>query len=154
MGLSIGDKAPTFSLKNQAGETVKLSQFKGRPVVVYFYPRANTPGCTTQACALRDAEPELSELNAAVLGISPDPVAKLVPFVEKYDLNFALLSDEDHSVCDAYGAWGERSLYGRKFMGVVRSAFVIDGKGKIAGAFPKISPKDTVPKVSKVLEGL
>ena len=124
------------------------------PVVVYFYPKADTPGCTTQSCALRDAEPELSELGAVVVGISPDPVERLARFDDKYSLGFTLLADEDHAVAEAWGAWGEKTLYGRKYLGVIRSAFVVDAKGRIAGAFWKVSPKDTVPKVRRVLEGL
>lgn len=154
MALSVGDTAPAIALKDASGTLVRLSKFKGQPVVVYFYPKADTSGCTTQACALRDAEPELNALGATVLGISPDQPAKLAKFIEKYSLNFDLLSDLEHSVAEAYGVWGEKSLYGRKYMGIVRSAFVVDAKGKLAGAFPKISPKDTVPKVTKILESL
>ena len=129
--LSVGDKAPAFTLKDQDGKTVKLSQFKGKNVVVYFYPKADTPGCTTQSCNLRDAFPQLKKLKAVVLGISPDPVAKQKKFDDKYGLGFPLLSDEDHKVAEAWGVWGEKSLYGRKFMGIVRSAFVVDDKGKL-----------------------
>ena len=149
--LEIGDKAPAFALKDQDGNTVRLSQFKGQPLVVYFYPKADTPGCTQQSCNLRDAFPRLKKLRAAVVGISPDPPAKQKKFDEKHELGFPLLADEDHAVSEAWGVWGERSLYGRKFMGIVRSAFVVDAKGKIAGAFYKVSPKDTVPKVLSVL---
>jgi len=152
--LQVGDKAPLFTLLDQHGEQVRLSSFKGRPVVVYFYPKADTPGCTTQSCALRDAEPDLAALDAVVIGISPDVPAKLAKFDEKYALGFTLLSDEDHAVAEAWGAWGEKTLYGRKYMGIIRSAFVVDAKGRLAGAFPKISPKDTVPKTSKVLAAL
>jgi len=151
--VSTGDKAPSFTLSDQHGEAVKLSDFKGRRVVVYFYPKADTPGCTTQACSLRDAMEDLKGLDAAVVGISPDSPEKQKKFDEKYDLGFPLLSDPDHAVADAYGAWGERSMYGRKYMGIVRSAFVVDEKGKVLAAFPKISPKDTVPKVTKALSG-
>lgn len=152
--LQVGDKAPLFTLLDQQGEKVRLSSFKGRPVVVYFYPKADTPGCTTQSCALRDAEPELAGVDAVVIGISPDAPAKLQQFDEKYSLGFTLLSDEDHAVAEAWGAWGEKTLYGRKYMGIVRSAFVVDAKGRLAGVFPKISPKDTVPKTAKVLAAL
>ena len=152
--LQVGDKAPLFTLLDQHGEKVRLSSFKGRPVVVYFYPKADTPGCTTQSCALRDAEPELAGVDAVVIGISPDAPAKLLQFDEKYSLGFTLLSDEDHAVAEAWGAWGEKTLYGRKYMGIVRSAFVVDAKGRLAGVFPKISPKDTVPKTAKVLAAL
>ena len=152
--LQVGDRAPAFALLDQHGNRVRLSAFKGSPVVVYFYPKADTPGCTTQSCALRDAEPELSELGAVVVGISPDPVERLARFDDKYSLGFTLLADEDHAVAEAWGAWGEKTLYGRKYLGVIRSAFVVDAKGRIAGAFWKVSPKDTVPKVRRVLEGL
>jgi peroxiredoxin Q/BCP len=152
--LQVGDKAPPFTLLDQRGEKVRLSSFQGGPVVVYFYPKADTPGCTTQSCALRDAEPEFTGLDAAVIGISPDAPAKLAKFDEKYSLGFTLLSDEDHAVAEAWGAWGEKSLYGRKYMGIVRSAFVVDSKGRIAGAFYKVSPKDTVPKTMQVIAEL
>ena len=131
-----------------------MSELKGKRVVVYFYPRADTPGCTTQSCALRDAMPDLKKLKAVVLGISPDPPAKQQRFDEKYSLGFPLLADEEHKIAEKYGAWGEKSMYGKKYLGIVRSAFVIDEQGKIAGAFYKVSPKDTVPKVSAALAEL
>ncbi|MFL5899763.1 MAG: thioredoxin-dependent thiol peroxidase [Solirubrobacterales bacterium] len=149
--LSAGDKAPAFTLLDQRGEKVKLSDFKGKRVVVYFYPKADTPGCTTQSCAVRDHRKDLAKLGAEVFGISPDAPAKQAKFDAKYSLGFPLLADEDHAVAEKYGAWGEKSMYGKKYMGIVRSAFVIDEKGKIAGAFYKVSPKDTVPKVTEVL---
>ena len=152
--LSVGDKAPAFTLVNQAGEKVKLSDFKGQRVVVYFYPKADTPGCTTQSCALRDAEPDLKKLKAVVLGISPDTPEKQLKFDDKYDLGFTLLADTEHAVAEKYGVWGEKVNYGRKYMGIIRSAFVVDKTGKVAAAFYKISPKDTVPKVTQVLEEL
>jgi thioredoxin-dependent peroxiredoxin len=152
--LAVGDKAPAFTLKDQNGKAVKLSGAKGHRVVVYFYPKADTPGCTQQSCSLRDAFPQLKKLNAVVFGISPDPVEERKKFDDKYGLGFPLLADADHAVADAFGVWGEKSLYGRKFMGIVRSAFVIDEKGKLAGVFYKISPKDTVPKVERVLEDM
>ncbi|MFM7617859.1 MAG: thioredoxin-dependent thiol peroxidase [Actinomycetes bacterium] len=152
--LQVGDRAPAFTLLDQRGEKVRLADFKGRPVVVYFYPKADTPGCTTQSCALRDAEADLAAIDAVVIGISPDAPAKLARFDEKYGLGFTLLADEDHRVAEAWGAWGEKTLYGRKYMGIVRSAFVVDAKGRLAGVFPKISPKDTVPKTAKVLAAL
>ncbi len=152
--LSVGDKAPAFALKDQHGKTVRLSGFKGRPVVVYFYPKADTPGCTQQSCNLRDAFPQLKKLNAAVVGISPDPVEKQKKFDDKYSLGFPLLADIDHETADAWGVWGEKSLYGRKFMGVVRSAFVVDEKGKIVDAFYKVSPKATFGKAATALASL
>lgn len=149
--LEVGDKAPDFSLTDQHGKKVKLKDRRGRKTVVYFYPKANTSGCTTQSCALRDAEPDLSKLGADVIGISPDAPAAQLKFDDKYTLGFPLLADEDHAVADAWGTWGEKSMYGKKFMGIVRSAFVVDEKGKIAAAFYKVSPKDTVPKVTEAL---
>jgi len=150
--LEVGGRAPAFTLTDQRGKKVKLSDFKGKRVVVYFYPKADTPGCTTQSCALRDAMPDLKRLKAVVLGISPDPPARQKKFDEKYDLGFTLLADEEHTVADKYGVWGEKSMYGKRYMGIVRSAFVIDEQGKIAAAFYKVSPKDTVPKVSAALK--
>ena len=151
--LEVGKRAPAFTLLDQGGKKVKLSDFKGKRVVVYFYPKADTPGCTTQSCSLRDAMPDLKKLKAVVLGISPDPPAKQKKFDEKYDLGFTLLADEDHAVAEKWGVWGEKSMYGKKYMGIVRSAFVVDAAGKIAGAFYKVSPKDTVPKVMEALRG-
>ena len=150
--LAPGDRAPAFTLKDQHGKPVKLTGFKGRKVVVYFYPKADTPGCTTQSCELRDAEPDLKKLKAVVLGISPDAPAKQLKFDEKYGLGFTLLADEDHAVAEKWGVWGEKMNYGKKYMGIIRSAFVIDANGKIAAAFYKISPKDTVPKVTAALK--
>ena len=150
--LKAGDRAPAITLKDQQGKTRKLSECKGKKVVVYFYPKADTPGCTTQSCALRDAEPDLAKLQAVVLGISPDTPEKQLKFDEKYGLGFTLLADTEHTVAEKYGVWGEKVNYGRKYMGIIRSAFVIDEKGKLAGVFYKVSPKDTVPKVQKVLE--
>ena len=151
--LKVGDNAPAFALKDQDGKTVRLSSFKGQRVVVYFYPKADTPGCTQQSCNLRDAMPDMKKLKAAVVGVSPDPVEKQKKFADKYKLKFPLLADTDHKVADAWGVWGEKSLYGRKFMGIVRSAFVVDEKGKLAGVFYKVSPKDTVPKAEAALRG-
>ena len=153
MPLAVGDKAPNFSLVDQHGKKVKLADFKGRKLIVYFYPKADTPGCTTQSCNLRDAEPGLKKLKAKVLGISPDAPAKQLKFDDKYGLGFPLLADVDHVTADAWGVWGEKSLYGRKFMGIVRSAFVVDEKGKLAGVFYKVSPKATTALVLGVLSG-
>ena len=145
--LTEGDTAPAFELKDQQGKAVSLSQFHGRKVLVYFYPKADTPGCTKQACNLRDAKDELYGRGVVVIGISPDPEVKQSKFDSKYGLGFPLLSDEDHSTADAYGAWGEKSMYGKKYMGIVRSSFLIDEQGNIAKTWYKISPKDTVPKL-------
>jgi peroxiredoxin Q/BCP len=152
--LSTGDRAPAFTLVDQHGDKVKLSDFKGRRVVVYFYPKADTPGCTTQSCDLRDHRKDLAKLNAVILGISPDAPAKQLKFDEKFKLAFPLLADEDHAVAEKWGVWGEKSMYGRKYQGIIRSAFVVDEKGKIADAFYKVSPKATVPKVSAALTTL
>jgi thioredoxin-dependent peroxiredoxin len=144
-----GDKAPAFNLTDQHGDKIRLASLKGRDVLVYFYPKADTPGCTTQACGLRDIADQIDE--TVVLGISPDPVNKLMKFDEKYGLGFALLSDPDHAIADKYGVWGDKSMYGKTYQGIIRSAFLIDKTGKISHAWPKISPKDT-PK--KLLEAL
>jgi peroxiredoxin Q/BCP len=150
--LKVGSRAPAFTLTDQRGKKVKLSDFKGKRVVVYFYPKADTPGCTTQSCSLSDAMPDLKRLKAKVIGISPDPPDKQKKFDEKYDLGFPLLADEGHAVASKWGVWGQKTLYGRKYMGIIRSAFVIDERGNVAGAFYKVSPKDTVPKVTAALE--
>ncbi len=149
---SVGGRAPAFNLRDQRGDKIRLSSFKGRPVLVYFYPRANTPGCTTQACGLRDIADDIGD--TVVIGVSPDEPEKLASFDEKYSLGFLLLSDPEHTTSEAYGAWGEKSLYGRKFMGVIRSAYLVDSKGRISHAWPKISPKDTPVKLLKALEEL
>ena len=147
--LSIGDKAPAFSLEDQHGRTVKLSSFKGRRVLVFFYPKANTPGCTSQACGLRDIADDVGD--TAIVGISPDTPAKQANFDEKYSLGYPLLADTDHAVADAFGVWGEKKLYGKTYMGIVRSAFLIDAKGKVEQAWYKISPKDTPLKLLAAL---
>ena len=149
MPLSSGDKAPPFALLDQSANKVSLSDFKGRKVLVFFYPKADTPGCTTQACGMRDIAGDIGD--TVVLGISPDPPAKQKKFDDKYSLGFPLLADEDHAVAEAYGAWGEKSMYGKKYMGIIRSAFLIDEKGRIAEAWPKISPKDTPTNLLKAL---
>ena len=152
--LKVGERAPAFTLTDQRGKKVKLSDYKGKNVVVYFYPRADTPGCTTQSCALSEALPLMKKLKAVVLGISPDTPEKQKKFDEKYGLGFPLLADEDHKVASAWGTWGKKTLYGREFMGIIRSAFVIDKAGKFAATFYKVSPKDTVPKVTAALGAL
>jgi peroxiredoxin Q/BCP len=139
--LKPGDKAPAIALPDQDGTTVKLSDYKGRKVLVYFYPKADTPGCTAQACGLRDVLGDIGD--AAVIGISPDAPAKQKKFDQKYGLGFPLLADVDHSVAEAYGVWSEKSMYGRTYMGIVRSAFLIGENGKLAEVWYKISPKDT-----------
>jgi peroxiredoxin Q/BCP len=138
---SSGDRAPEFSLLDQRGDTTKLTDLAGRKVLLYFYPKADTPGCTTQACGLRDIAAEIGD--TVVLGISPDKPARLAKFDDKYSLGFTLLSDPDHEMAEQYGVWTEKSMYGRTYMGIQRSAFLIDERGRIEQAWPKISPKDT-----------
>jgi thioredoxin-dependent peroxiredoxin len=149
MPLKPGDKAPAISLVDQHGKTRKLTEFKGRKVLVYFYPKADTPGCTQQSCGMRDIMSKIGD--TAVLGISPDKPAKQLKFDEKYSLGFPLLADEDHAVAEAYDVWTEKSMYGRKYMGILRSAFLVDEKGKIAEAWYKVSPKDTPANLLKAL---
>ncbi len=143
--LAPGDKAPAFALADQTGAVHKLADHKGRKVLVYFYPKADTPGCTAQSCSVRDARPMLGKQGVDALGISPDKPTAQQKFDAKYGLGFPLLADEDHAVAEAFGVWGEKSMYGRKYMGIVRSAFLIDEKGTIAAAWYGVSPKDTVP---------
>jgi peroxiredoxin Q/BCP len=139
--LTEGDAAPDFTLADQDGNEVTLSDLRGETVVVYFYPRADTPGCTTQACGVRDRGAEYRAAGARVIGISPDETADLKKFAGKYDLDFTLLGDPDHAVADAYGAWGEKSMYGKKYLGVLRSTFIVDADGRIAKVLPKVQPK-------------
>jgi peroxiredoxin Q/BCP len=139
--LETGQKAPDFTLPNQEGEEVTLSSLRGQPVVVYFYPKASTPGCTTQACGIRDHEAEYEKAGAVVLGISPDPVKAVAKFHEKQGLNFTLLADEDHAVCEQYGVWAEKSMYGKKYWGALRATFIVDAEGTVAHVIPKASPK-------------
>jgi thioredoxin-dependent peroxiredoxin len=146
MTLKVGDPAPEFALPDQHGETVRLADLRGRRVVLYFYPKADTPGCTTQACSVRDARPDLDTAGAVVIGISPDEPAAQARFDTKHGLGFPLLTDADHAVAEAYGVWGEKSMYGKKFLGIIRSVFVIDEAGRIVETVYKVSPKDTVPK--------
>ncbi|GIW90456.1 MAG: peroxiredoxin [Pirellulaceae bacterium] len=133
-----GQKAPAFRLPSDSGKTVSLADFRGRPVVVYFYPRDNTPGCTREACAFRDARDKLQALGVQVVGISPDSVESHRKFREKYQLNFPLLSDTDHSVASKYGAWREKTMYGKKTMGIQRSTFLIDAQGKVARVWKRV----------------
>jgi thioredoxin-dependent peroxiredoxin len=137
-----GDTAPEFTLPDQDGEAVTLSSFRGRNVVVYFYPKASTPGCTTQACGIRDHYDDYAGRNAVVLGISPDPQKKLAKFVADEGLNFPLLGDEDHSVAEAYGVWVEKSMYGRTYLGMERSTFLIGPDGVVTHVFRKVKPAE------------
>jgi len=139
--LQAGDKAPDFELPDQNGDLLKLSDLEGQTVVLYFYPRADTPGCTTQACGVRDRGDEYRKTGARVIGVSPDSVEDIRKFAEKYDLDFTLLADADHAVADAYGTWGEKSMYGKKYFGVRRATFLINPEGQVAKVFPKVSPK-------------
>jgi peroxiredoxin Q/BCP len=139
--LAEGDRAPDFTLPDQNGNEVTLSQLRGGPVVLYFYPRADTPGCTIQACGVRDRNAEYEAAGARVIGVSPDAVKPVSKFAEKYSLGFTLLADEDHSVAERYGTWEQKSMFGKKYMGVQRATFIIDADGTIAKVFPKVSPK-------------
>ena len=154
--LKIGSEAPAFSARDQNGNKVSLKDFKGKNhIVLYFYPKAMTPGCTVQACGLRDSKKELAELGALALGLSPDPVSRLKKFENKEDLNFRLLSDEDHEIADKYGIWGLKKFMGREFMGIIRTTFVIDNKGKLIHIMDKVRTKthhDDVVKILKVLK--
>jgi peroxiredoxin Q/BCP len=147
-----GQEAPDFELPDQDGRAVRLSDFRGQPVVVYFYPKADTPGCTTQACGVRDHQSDYIDAGAVVLGISPDPVAKVKKFHEKYDLNFPLLADEDHAVAETYGVWVTKSMYGRTYLGNERATFVIDPAGKVAEVLRKVKPAEHDQLVLEALE--
>jgi len=133
-----GKKAPAFTLESDAGEKVKLSDLKGKNVVLYFYPRDDTPGCTKEACAFRDARAQLTKAGAVVLGVSPDAADRHKKFKQKYELNFPLLADPDHAVAEKYGAWGEKTLYGKKSMGIIRSTFLIDKAGVVRKVWPRV----------------
>ena len=152
MPLKPGEKAPPFNLADQSGKKVKLTDFKGRKVLLYFYPKADTPGCTTQSCALRDIAGEIGD--TAIVGVSPDSPARQQKFDVKYSLGFPLLADEDHAVAEAYEVWGEKKNYGKTYMGIIRSAFLIDEKGKLIDVWYKVSPKDTPTNLLKALAEL
>ena len=154
MKLEKNAAAPQFSLPDQEGNLVNLKDFLGNKVLVYFYPKADTPGCTTQACSLRDAWKELKQAGVTVLGISPDNVAAQKKFAGKFSLNFALLADEDHAVAEAYGVWVEKMNYGKTYMGIERSTFLIDADGKIAQAWRKVKVKGHVDAVLDAVRGL
>ncbi len=148
-----GSPAPDFTLASDSGETVTLSSFRGAPVVLYFYPKDDTPGCTAQACGIRDVWGEFQQRGAVVLGVSPDSPAKHVKFREKYGLPFALLSDEGHAVAEQYGTWVEKSMYGKTYMGMERSTFVIDGDGRIARIMRRVKPAEHADDVLAALPG-
>jgi len=146
-----GNPAPDFELPDQDSNPVRLSDFRGRPVVLYFYPKADTPGCTTQACGVRDHMPAYEESGAVVLGVSPDPVKAVKKFHDKQNLNFTLLADADHAVCETYGVWAEKSMYGRTYWGALRATFIIDPDGTIVHVIPKVSPKTHDDEVLEAL---
>jgi len=148
-----GAAAPAFSLIDQDGNTVSLGELTGKKLLLYFYPKADTPGCTAQACSIRDEMPNLSGLGIAAIGISPDKPEKLKDFKDKYNLNFPLLSDPQHKTADAYGTWGKKSMYGKEYEGIIRSSFLLDEEGKVMQAWYKVSPKDTVPFAKGALAG-
>ena len=150
-----GNNAPAFSLKNQDGETVSLKDFKGKKnVVLYFYPKAMTPGCTTQACGIRDSKAKFTRADTVVLGVSPDPVSRLVKFREKEKLNFDLLSDEDHAIAEKYGVWGLKKFMGREYMGINRVSFIIDKKGKLRHVMEKVNTKTHDEDVLAIMKDL
>lgn len=149
--LNIGDIAPDFELISDSGERIRLSDFRGRRVILYFYPQDDTPGCTTQACGFRDAYPRIEERNAVVLGISPDSVASHRKFKTKYNLPFPLLVDEDHKVAEAYGVWGLKQSFGKTYYGVIRSHFIIDEEGRLADVQVKVNPDDSVARALQAI---
>jgi peroxiredoxin Q/BCP len=152
--IEAGEKAPQFTLPDQDGKEVSLSDHAGQTVVLYFYPKADTPGCTTQACGIRDRADEYDTAGAVVIGVSPDPVDAVKKFHGKQSLNFTLLADADHAVCDAYGVWVEKKNYGRTYMGAQRSTFIIDGDGTVVHVIPKASPKTHDDEVLAALGAL
>jgi thioredoxin-dependent peroxiredoxin len=149
--LQPGDPTPSFSLLDQSGRTVTLGDYEGRRLLIFFYPQADTPGCTVQSCEVRDAREELSVLGVDVIGISPDTPDEQAAFDEKFSLGFPLLSDLGHPICDAFGVWGEKNMYGNKYEGVIRSSFLVGPDGRIEQAWYKVTPKDTVPNARKAL---
>jgi peroxiredoxin Q/BCP len=154
MSLAVGDKAPDFTLPIDGGGEVSLKAMKGKTVVLYFYPRDDTPGCTTEACAFRDALPDFSKVKATVIGVSKDTVASHDKFKTKFQLPFPLASDADGKVCEAYGAWGEKSMYGKKYMGIERSTFLIDGNGVVRNVWRKVKVDGHAAAVLKAAEVL
>lgn len=149
--LKAGDPAPDFTLRDQNGTPVSLSDLAGSLALIYFYPKADTPGCTTQACCLRDAIPDFEKSGVRICGISPDTPEDQKKFSSKYKLEFPLLADTDHKVAEAYGVWGEKSMYGKKYLGIIRSSFLIDGNGVILDAWYKVSPEMTVPNARQAV---
>ncbi|GBQ97310.1 thioredoxin-dependent thiol peroxidase [Asaia lannensis] len=147
--IAIGDRAPSFSLPSSNGELVESAALKGQPYLLYFYPKADTPGCTTQACDLRDQKQTLASLSLRVIGVSPDPVEKLERFARKYGLDFTLVSDSEHRLADAYGTWVEKSMYGKTYFGMERSSFLVDADGVIRALWRKVKPADHVALVTE-----
>jgi len=154
MALKVGDKAPAFKLKSQDGKTISLSELKGKPVVLYFYPKDDTSGCTKEACNFRDEFPKFGKMKAEILGVSADSVESHKKFAEKYKLPFNLISDEKKDAIEKYGVWQEKSMYGRKYMGIVRSTFIIDKNGKISHIFPKVKVDNHNQEVMEALKEL
>ncbi len=152
--LEAGTQAPNFTLPNQDGEPVTLESLRGKPIVLYFYPKADTPGCTTQACSIMDHTADYAEHDAVVIGVSPDPVKAVKAFHDKFSMSFTLLADEDHALAEQYGVWAEKSMYGKTYWGNLRATFVIDAEGTIRAVFPKVSPKTHDEVVLKALEEL
>jgi peroxiredoxin Q/BCP len=152
--LETGTKAPEFDLPDQDGQRVRLADLRGQTVVLYFYPKADTPGCTTQACSIRDHSADYADAGVTVLGVSPDTVADVKKFHDKQSLNFTLLADADHAVAEQYGVWAEKKNYGKTYWGNLRATFIIDGEGKVARVFPKVSPKTHDDVVLEALQEL
>lgn len=150
--MEVGSKAPDFTLKNQAGEDIRLSDFLGKYVVLYFYPKDMTPGCTTQACDLRDHYEAFTDLNAVILGVSPDPIERHQKFIEEYQLPFHLLADEDHEVAELYGVWQKKKMFGREYFGIVRSTFIIDPDGRLQEEFRNVRVKGHVEKALSAIK--
>lgn len=149
--LKVGDKAPAFTLKNEQDQDIKLSDFRGKKVVLYFYPKDNTPGCTKEACSFRDVYDDILESGAVVIGISKDSIKAHQKFKDKYQLPFYLLSDPDHKVIESYGVWQEKKMFGKVYMGIVRSTFIIDEEGKIEKIYPKVKPSEHGEEILKAL---
>ena len=154
MSIEAGDKAPNFKGQTDGGGECKLADFKGKPLILYFYPKDDTPGCTAEAQGFRDAMKDFTKTGAAIVGVSKDTVKKHDRFKAKHDLNFTLISDEDGTLCEAYGVWVEKNMYGRKYMGIERSTFLIDGKGKVAEVWRKVRVKGHVDKVLEAVQAL
>ena len=152
MAIKVGDKAPSFKLKNQDGKTISLSVLKGKPIVLYFYPKDDTSGCTKEACNFRDEFPKFGKMKAEIIGISADSIESHKKFAEKYKLPFNLLSDEKKEVIEKYGVWQEKSMYGKKYMGIVRTTFIIDASGKIGKIFPKVKVDNHNKEVIEALK--